>query len=191
MDENGQTAMGRGLIFMELEEAKRLSDLWHGVEWDPWYTRLGQYIALFSFVELKTHELAYVILGLSAARGRDTSRMQMGALLHAIRRGIDGVVLGDGLTAYVTRLVERLRNANGERNDLVHGLHYLSLRSSQRVRRAISEDLTIEQWQDGAWSMERLEAAYESLRAIDGDLVIARVAIESPHPRETEQISGS
>lgn len=171
---------------MDQEEANRLSDLWHGVQWEPWYIRLGQYVALFSFVELKTHELADALAGLNSSDVRSTSTMPVSVLLDAILSRVDADKLGDGLAGYVSRLVVRLANANEERNDLVHGLHYLSLGSGQRVRRAVSEDLTVEEWRDGAWSKERIDQAYQRLRAIDGDLVAARVAVESrwPHPPE-------
>lgn len=171
---------------MNEEEANRLSDLWHGVRWEPWYIRLGRYVALFSFVELKTHELANALAGSSSADNRRTSSMPVSALLGAIRGRADADTLGDGLAEYISRLVVRLANANDERNDLVHGLHYLSLGSGQRVRRAVSEDLSVEEWRGGAWSKERLDEAYQRLRAIDSDLATARVAVESRWPRPPE-----
>ena len=184
-----------GMQHVDQDEANRLSDLWHGVQWEPWYMRLGQYVALFSFVELKTHEWAAELAESSGDDHANNSKMQMGALLKMVRRHINRCGFESGPAKYALRLVDRLTIANEERNDLVHGLHYLSLDSGARVHRALSEDLTADDWRAGAWTLDRLTRAYERLRGVEVDISTARIVTardRNPHKTSgTTSVEGS
>ncbi len=170
---------------MDQNEARRLSDLWHGVQWVPWYELLGKYVALFSFVELKTHEWAAEMAESVGTDRGYTPKMQMKALLKLLRRNVGLPGVESGASEYALRLVERLTTANDERNDLVHGLHYLSLGSGARVHRALSGDLTAEEWRAGTWPLDRLTQAYERLRGIEVDISTARIVTSRVSTEQT------